>query len=124
MPKHLTSKMYEVYESPSIPERDLLAACLERAIRDILNKPDQTGSKEIRNNHNCREALGWLRSSSMRPFSFRWLCQHLDISPKAVRRYIYELKASGKKFDVFNGSMSANRGIRTDIPTTKITNDV
>ena len=99
----------------SVPERDLLAACLERAIRDIVNKADQTGSKEKANTKNCREAMGWLRSQETTLGSFRWLCFWLDLNPKVIRRYIYELKASGKRFDVYQGASSTTRGARNDL---------
>ena len=86
-------------EKESVPERNLLAACLERAIRDILNKPQSEGGTGETTNRHCREACTWLRSQERSNFSFRWICHHLDLDPKAIRRWIYEAQVKGVKFD-------------------------
>jgi len=98
-----------------VPERNLLAAILERCVRDIINKGQQTGSKESVNVRDCREAMGWLRSQETTLGSFRWLCFWLDLNPKVIRRYIYELKASGARYNVYDGATSGNRGSRNDL---------
>ena len=80
----------------STPERNLLAACLERAMRDILNENDQA---------ICRVAIEWFRSQAVTDFSFKWICHHLDLCPKIIRRWIFERKKEGKCFPAYE-----NRG--------------
>jgi hypothetical protein len=92
----------DIEVSRELPERNLLAAVLERAIRDILNI--ETDAQQ-----HCASACVWLRSQAETEFSFKWICFQLDISPKYIRRYIYELKAKGARFDVYQG---ASRGLK------------
>ena len=80
----------------STPERNLLAATLERAMRDILNERDQA---------ICRMAMEWFRSQAITDFSFKWVCHHLGLCPKYVRRWIYQRKQEGKPFPAYE-----NRG--------------
>jgi len=96
---------------PAPPERQLLAATLDRAIRDILNPPDIDGSKFYENTKHCRSACLWLRSHSMEVFSFNWVCHYLDISPKVIRRVVYDLEKKGLGFDLGNGRCPIKRGV-------------
>lgn len=62
--------------SPVKPERNLLAAVLARAICDAFG----TAHCE---RHIVRSARQWLfgKLTPKRPFSFAWVCTHLDLDP-------------------------------------------
>lgn len=62
--------------SPVKPERNLLAAVLARAICDAFG----TAHCE---RHIVRSARQWLfgKLTPKRPFSFAWVCLHLDLDP-------------------------------------------
>lgn len=88
----------EILDHPNTPERNLIAACLERAIRDILNKPMPQKKSENIGDMYCREACVWLRSQSTKRFSFKWVCEHLDLCPIQIRRRVYEMQKNGERF--------------------------
>jgi hypothetical protein len=73
-----------------IPEANLWVAVLDQAIEDILNP--------------CRReaAIHWLLSDSRKIGNFRWVCEHLDLNPHAVRaatssRMLMPRRAAGNK---------------------------
>lgn len=78
-------------ESQEIPERKLLIAVLEDAIK-AFNNPGNT--LEHRKRH--REAVQWFKenSSTESIFSFPSICERLGLSETYVRRKIYA-RASG-----------------------------
>ena len=65
------------------PEENLCMALLERAMLDIR----QTHDEEVM---LC--AKRWFGGISMRPFSFRWVCQALDIRPDVVLSMVERIK--------------------------------
>ena len=65
------------------PERMLLAAILRRALFDYFSEsPNQKA-----------EATEWLFDANDRfgAFSFRWVCQHLDLDASRVRECVSRL---------------------------------
>lgn len=66
--------------SPVKPERNLLAAVLARAICDAFG----TAHCE---RHIVRSARQWLfgKLTPTKPFSFAWVCLHLDLEPRALQ---------------------------------------
>ncbi len=66
--------------SPVKPERNLLAAVLARAICDAFG----TAHCE---RHIVRSARQWLfgKLNTTKPFSFAWVCLHLDLDPVALQ---------------------------------------
>ena len=83
----------------SMPERNLLAAMLERCCRDLLNSLEE-GDRRIQ-----REACAWLMSTNTDVMSFKWVCHYLDLKPKEIRRWIFERKRDGKVYPQYE-----NRG--------------
>jgi hypothetical protein len=69
-----------------IPERALLYALLDRAIRDSLAA---TGDVP---DHISFEVGGWFASNGRKPFSFRWICEHLSLDHERVRAALERLK--------------------------------
>ena len=69
-----------VAPSPVKPERNLLAAVLARAICDAF------GSAHC-DRHEIRSARQWLfgQLAPKRPFSFAWVCLHLDLDPISLQ---------------------------------------
>ncbi len=86
------------------PERNLLAACIERSIRDVLNE---------REHEICRVAIAWFRSQSNENFSFKWICIQLSLCPILIRRYVYEMKKEGKPFPAFENRGHFYKGTST-----------
>lgn len=71
----------DVYE----PERNLLAAVLDRAIMDMWVKEDRA---------TRRSAQGWIKARTKkrsRKWSFQWVCEHLDLEPETMREIILNL---------------------------------
>ncbi len=66
--------------SPVKPERNLLAAVLARAICDAFG----TAHCE---RHVVRSARQWLfgKLTPKKPFSFSWVCLHLDLEPISLQ---------------------------------------
>lgn len=62
------------------PERALFMAVVDKALRDAAR-----GTGVLR-----EEALHWLRSRSMVPLSFRWICDLLDLDAA----YVWEHRAN------------------------------
>lgn len=80
-------------QSPSVPEKRLLAAVLQRAITDFVY-----GDGELREG-----ARLWLfdEEPTDAPLSFRFICEALDLDQPSLRRAIEiqgaaELAANGK----------------------------
>ena len=61
------------------PEYRLLSAVVLRAICDL----SCTAKQEIR-----RDARYWFTSDKTDPFSYNWICQHLDIPPQRIRHML------------------------------------
>ena len=81
------------YYEPSHTDahRNLLAAILERAIRDYIVESADSGAENAR-----RSARKWLcinRISPMpkTPWSFYWICDHLELDAIEIRAKIIEL---------------------------------
>ena len=68
------------------PERNLLAAILQRAVMDAFN---ETGGILP---HQRRDAYQWLfyEDDSDRPFGFYWIMRQLDLDPHSFRRFVTE----------------------------------
>ena len=73
--------------SHSIGAHALLAATLERAIRDAV----PLGYVE---RHHIRESRQWFKSGKLSPFSFLWICEALMICPEFVIHSVYQLRKS------------------------------
>lgn len=70
------------------PERNLLAEILIRAITDYMG-----WSADVQ--RHVSDARAWLCidrnfPKKIEPFSFMWICEHLDLSHEMVRRRILE----------------------------------
>lgn len=60
------------------PELRLAAAVLERAVLDYLQQ---------RGVHKAH-TVAWFASSSDQPYSFLWLCEHLEIDAARVKKLL------------------------------------
>ena len=58
-----------------VPERELIAAVLERALLDYTDVSCVEGM----------DAQFWIYSNETRPWSYVWCCAVLDIDPDAIR---------------------------------------
>ena len=68
------------------PERTLVAAVLERAVRDVLD--------------GDTEAYGWFsddEGDEKIPFSFLWICEQLEVDPNHVRLSLERREGSWAK---------------------------
>ena len=71
-------------EFPSLPERTLLVAILERATLDACGLVTaESGDSKAR---IMAEALNWIASDIDAPWSFSWVCELLGISASPLRR--------------------------------------
>lgn len=99
------------------PEENLLSAVLEKACHDLFSKESAKVSTDLsfrmvkgvshqyhRRRHKddppaitiAQEAEEWFLDDGMEPFSFLWLCQHLDLDPLMIRKHMLELKEQNK----------------------------
>jgi hypothetical protein len=68
------------------PERTLVAAVLERAVRDVLDGDE--------------EAVDWFADddeSENAPFSFIWICEQLELDPEKVRASVFGKQSTWAK---------------------------
>ena len=74
-------------------EHALLYAILVRALLDFCNIRFEISSA------SRRDAAKWFASDSKKPWSFLWLCSHLEVCPKRVREFLttMEDKASARE---------------------------
>lgn len=81
-----------LFQEPNMtgtPERNLLMAILERAIRDFVGNSSQ----------ESREAEEWLFEDCKQPFpefSFPWICQQLDLVPERISNLIEGMPKRGE----------------------------
>lgn len=73
--------------TPTIPEKKLLKAMLERTILDIFAKTKEPKLKE-----NKRNAIKWVFSPLIDDFSYLWTCDILEIDPNILRRFLVKNK--------------------------------
>lgn len=83
--------------TPRTPERKLLAATLERGIKDAAGMFDiKTEKPRVEQS----SALLWVLSADDEPWSFRWVCDELDMDPgtlkAAILRAIHLFKAENR----------------------------
>jgi len=83
---------FALFEEPNCtgtPERNLLMAILERAIRDYVGNSEQEAS----------EARDWIFERPHVPFdefSFGWICQQLDLVPEKIASVIEAMPKRGE----------------------------
>ncbi len=78
-------EVLEIELEITVPERNLWAGVLERAIRDVLNF-------EKREVHYHRQACAWFFETDSEVRSFLWICKELDLDFEKVRSRIFEMK--------------------------------
>lgn len=66
----------EIQDEYPVPEYKLLRVVLFRAYQDLSCHGEY-----------MRDARAWILSSSTDPYSFLWICEHLDISDESVRLF-------------------------------------
>ncbi len=74
-----SSSLVETAEATSnniAAERRLLMAVVSQALEDAMSSMGQSDL--------ARQARAWLTSESLEPFSFRWICQRLGMSPQQI----------------------------------------
>ena len=65
------------------PEHKLLAALIESVELDL--RKFRHANARLKHRH----AIDWLLSADQRPFGFLWVCDHLHLSPQAVRAELF-----------------------------------
>jgi hypothetical protein len=71
----------------ALPEKTLLVAILVRAALDaygVISAEEADSKTRIR-----AEAVAWFASDRYKPGSFCWICDHLNISFRALRRTVF-----------------------------------
>lgn len=87
-------KIISVWDPPkSTPSHKLLWAILERSLLDLCcgYPPKSYQDKNFYTKTLKREALSWFLSPSILPFSFSWICDHLNLDKKAVKKVVYKI---------------------------------
>ena len=71
------------------PEKNLLIAALNRAVLDYLGN-----QKDVRD-----DAAAWLFSPAgiEEEFSFKWVCQHLEIDADTFKKGLWSLRSENRK---------------------------
>ncbi len=88
----LDEDAFALFEEPNLtgtPERNLLMAILERAIRDYVGNSTQ----------EAEEAQQWIFDNGEPPyseFSFGWICQQLDLIPERIADVIQGMPKRGE----------------------------
>lgn len=87
---HNQSERFQVngeFRDTDNPENQLLAAVMFRAMCDATGAPCDQQVK--------RSAVNWLRlylplRPNKKPFSFWWVCEHLDLEPQFVKELVLD----------------------------------
>lgn len=79
---------YDTYQPVLQPERNLLLAILERAVLDAhgINLKGHTDLQTIK-----ITARQWIASTRLFPFSYEWVCEHLDVDATKLRFQLRKL---------------------------------
>lgn len=84
---------YDLFDEPNLtgtPERNLLLAILERAIRDYIGNTRS----------DARNAKEWIFEGSFEQpyveFSFAWVCHQLDLEPERIADLIAAMPKRGE----------------------------
>jgi len=89
-----------ILSNQTTPETSLIAAILDRALRDAINAQDlKLKYNKIRTHKNKRVALAWIRSKEFYPFSFLWICQYLEFCPVRINKIVDRLVKSNKLYE-------------------------
>lgn len=75
-------------DAGTLPYRSLLGGILARAVLDLCGQGVES--------YERMGARLWLMSRRTDPFSCIWVCEHLDIDVKRLRRDAWKVAASGK----------------------------
>lgn len=112
----------------SEPERNLMLAVLEDAIRCYLGYRD--GDPSARNRLLFADARDWINSRSRYSiFAFRNLCEIIGINPDALKHELHQIRRGAsprsvslqRTFDVRSPSMSNTRSSATSTARTRRT---
>lgn len=113
----VTAELERCYHNRWInePERNLMLAVLEDAIRCFLGYRD--GDNSARNRLAYADARDWINSKSRYSiFAFRNLCEIVGINPDSLKRELNRIRRSSSRtialqrtFDVRSPSMSSAR---------------
>ena len=78
----------DLAEQMKSPEKRLLCAICERAVRDLLSSDKE----------ESRSAVEWLEDNDgFAPFSFPWICETLDINRDHLLERIYSIASHAGK---------------------------
>lgn len=91
-----------------IPEQQLLAAVLERAILDLR-------SQVPIEQHIQRQCLSWIHSKSHHQWSFEWVCLHLDFNPKYIRKLAQQVYFNDKQVSRLNHNRRGGNKAKPDV---------
>ena len=100
--RHLTVvQPVKDYNYTPLPEKMLCMAVLQRAILDYLEL--SMSSEQGKNRKEDRvyyrgTAVRWFLDDECDPFSFCWVCEHLDIDTDFIRRFLYVAKKSDSRY--------------------------
>lgn len=84
-----------------VPEKKLLYAIIERAVLDFQGR----NATDLEGRYHMRRADAWLfywrKGDEREPFTFPWVCLHLDLCPSELTRKLRKLIQSSAKFDPY-----------------------
>jgi hypothetical protein len=86
------------------PEKALLYAILTRAIFDYCNVGFDISQ------FDSRQADAWIFSRNQKPWSFLWICSHLDLCPQRLRKFL--LKTQKLEIVRFYGNIKLRRSFK------------
>lgn len=84
------ASMHSVDIEDLTPEHRLLIAIVERSYRDLFIEPGGTGVSHEEKLDSKRFFL----CKSLEQFSYRWICQHLDVDPQELLDRLHKLESS------------------------------
>ena len=92
--RQMDASMLQNAKDPEVAGiRQLLASIL---IRTMLDLKGQTVIANWESPATVIQARAWVSCDSNEPFSFKWICEHLDLDPDIIRagmlNYKYERK--------------------------------
>lgn len=122
LPRRYVDRWHNVfgveYQPDPIPERNLLAAVIRRALLDITVCPPSEWSSDWRGDNwfdrllhpetSARNAVAWIENMGMDPWGYAWACQELDLPTLTVVE-ILNMKVSGNELRGFARTTSMSQ---------------
>lgn len=103
----------ESIEVTCLPEQMLLAEIIKRAVWDAFGSFREGKQDSQWSRRKCaHEAQSWLWDDSDKPWSYRWICQNINIAPDVLLNQIETRLISGQMVEELREPPNLTRALK------------